>query len=139
LLSTTESQLAFWGLLLLAGVFSNKLSSRFNMPILLMFLGVGMIVGSDGFGIFNWNEAQYAKPINGLGMVAMSFILFSGGLSTRFRSIRPVLGRTAAGDRRRGADGALSRSLHLSDLLLGTRERTHLSVVSSARLSDLLD
>ena len=38
------------GALLLLGVFSSKLSSKFNMPILLMFLAVGMACGSDGLG-----------------------------------------------------------------------------------------
>ena len=40
--------LAMVAILLLLGVFSSKLSSRFNVPILLMFLSVGMLTGSDG-------------------------------------------------------------------------------------------
>lgn len=82
---------AFAGFLLLAGVLSNKLASRFNMPILLMFLAVGMAVGSEGLGLISWNPVAHAGPINNLGTVAMCFILFSGGLGTRFRSIKPVI------------------------------------------------
>lgn len=83
---------AFAGFLLLAGVLSNKLASRFNMPILLMFLAVGMLVGSEGLGVLSWDPLVYAGSINNFGTIAMCFILFSGGLGTRYRSIRPVLG-----------------------------------------------
>ena len=78
------------GALLLLGVFSSKLSSKFNMPILLMFLAVGMACGSDGLGWVSIGRDQ-AYGINFLGTVAMCFILFSGGLDTSFKSIRPVL------------------------------------------------
>lgn len=81
----------FAGLLLLAGVLSNKLSSKFNMPILLLFLAVGMAVGTHGLGIVHLAPDKHAGPINSLGTIAMSFILFSGGLGTSFRSIRPVI------------------------------------------------
>ena len=81
----------FVGGLLLAGVLSNKLSSKFNMPILLLFLAVGMTVGAHGLGIVHLEPDEHAGPINSLGTVAMCFILFSGGLGTRFRSIRPVI------------------------------------------------
>lgn len=82
---------AFVGLLLLAGVLANKLSSRFNMPILLLFLAVGMTVGAHGLGYVDLDPERHAMPINALGTVAMCFILFSGGLGTRIREIRPVL------------------------------------------------
>lgn len=82
---------AFIGVLLLAGVLANKLSSRFNMPILLLFLSVGMAVGGHGLGLVELDPAKHAGPINSLGTLAMCFILFSGGLGTCFRTIRPVL------------------------------------------------
>ena len=83
--------IAFAGVLLLAGVLANKLSSRFNMPILLLFLAVGMAVGGHGLGILELDPVKHAGPINSLGTIAMCFILFSGGLGTCFRTIRPVL------------------------------------------------
>ena len=82
--------LAVTGALLLLGVFSSKLSSRFNMPILLMFLAVGMVCGSDGLGWVSIGKEQ-ASGINFLGTVAMCFILFSGGLDTSYKNIKPVL------------------------------------------------
>ena len=83
--------LAVVGVLLLVGALSNKLSSRFNMPILLLFLAVGMTVGAHGLGYVDLDPERHAMPINALGTVAMCFILFSGGLGTRIREIRPVL------------------------------------------------
>ncbi|MBO5306848.1 MAG: potassium/proton antiporter [Lentisphaeria bacterium] len=82
--------LAVAGALLLLGVFSSKLSSRFNMPILLMFLAVGMTCGSDGLGWVSIGREQ-APEITFLGTVAMCFILFSGGLDTSYKNIKPVL------------------------------------------------
>ncbi len=76
---------------LLLGVFSSKLSSRFNVPILLMLLAVGMLTGSDGLGWVSINSTTHAGPINFLGTVAMCFILYSGGLDTNYRSIKGVL------------------------------------------------
>lgn len=81
--------LAIVASLLMLGVFSSKLSSRFNVPVLLMFLAVGMIAGEDGIG-----KIQFSNPLvaNYLGTVAMAYILYSGGLDTNFRQMRPVLG-----------------------------------------------
>ena len=61
--------ITFTGLLLLAGVLSNKLSSRFNMPILLLFLMVGMAVGTHGLGLLHLDPGKHAGPINSLGTV----------------------------------------------------------------------
>ncbi len=78
--------LAAIGVMLLAGALSNKLSSRFNVPILILFLLFGGILG------FNYHPTPGSfRGVNVLGTVAMSFILFSGGLDTRYRNIRDVL------------------------------------------------
>ncbi|MBQ7208503.1 MAG: potassium/proton antiporter [Lentisphaeria bacterium] len=72
--------------MLLIGAFSNKLSSRFNVPILLIFLLVGMIIGREHVP----EDLEFGR-ISVAGTVAMCFILFSGGLNTSFDRIRPVL------------------------------------------------
>ncbi|WP_234573601.1 potassium/proton antiporter [Rhodohalobacter sp. 614A] len=75
-------------LLLLLSIFSSKLSTRFGIPVLLVFLGIGMIVGSDGLNWIyfdNYELAQY------LGIIALIYILFSGGLDTRWKKIQPVI------------------------------------------------
>lgn len=74
--------------LLFFSVFVGKAGSRFGMPALLLFLGVGMVAGVDGFGI-KFDSAEAAQFI---GMISLSVILFSGGVDTRFKDIRPVLG-----------------------------------------------
>ena len=74
------------GTMLLIGAFSNKLSSRFNVPILLIFLLVGMFIGQRHVpGDLEFGQISIA------GTVAMCFILFSGGLDTNFNSIKKVL------------------------------------------------
>ncbi len=74
--------------LLFASVLVSKAGSRFGVPALVLFLGVGMIFGNDGVGI-QFNSPQAAQFI---GMFSLSIILFSGGMDTKFAEIRPVLG-----------------------------------------------
>ncbi|HMN03549.1 MULTISPECIES: potassium/proton antiporter [Geobacter] len=77
-------------LLLLVSILASKVSSRLGVPALLLFLLVGMLAGSDGPGGF-----EFDKPVlvQSLGIVALAYILFAGGLDTNWRSVRPVLGR----------------------------------------------
>lgn len=74
-------------ILLFFSVLAGKAGSRFGMPALLLFLGVGMIAGVDGFGI-HFDNAMTAQSI---GMISLSIILFSGGVDTSFKDIRPIL------------------------------------------------
>ena len=64
-----------------------KAGHKFGIPVLLLFLGVGMIFGQDGFGL-NFENIQTAQII---GTVALSIILFSGGLDTKFFEIKPII------------------------------------------------
>ncbi len=75
-------------LLLLLGVLASKVSDRFGIPALVLFLLLGMLAGSDGPGGVQFEDAALAQSI---GVVALAFILFSGGLDTDWTSIRPVL------------------------------------------------
>ncbi|MDR2894253.1 MAG: potassium/proton antiporter, partial [Alistipes sp.] len=74
--------------LLVVSIIASKVSLRFGIPSLLLFLVVGMLFGSDGLGIpfANANAAQ------AIGTLALCIILFSGGFETSFREVRPVLG-----------------------------------------------
>lgn len=76
-------------ILLFASILISKAGFRLGVPALVLFLGVGMIVGSDGLGIqfSNPNTAQF------IGVVALSIILFSGGMDTSYKEIKPVLGQ----------------------------------------------
>lgn len=74
-------------LLFFASIFTDKLSSRFGVPALLLFLGVGMLFGEDGLGI----EFENIGLAQAFSTVALCVILFEGGLSTKFREIHPVI------------------------------------------------
>lgn len=74
-------------ILLFFSVFFGKAGSKYGLPSLLAFLGIGMLAGVDGFGI-QFDSAATAEFI---GMVSLCIILFSGGLDTEFKKIRPVL------------------------------------------------
>ena len=75
-------------LLLFGSIIASKTSGRLGVPALLLFMGIGMIVGSDGLNWIPFNNAALAQF---LGVVALIFILYSGGLDTRWQQVRPVL------------------------------------------------
>lgn len=85
---TTENILLIGSILLFVSLIVGKTGYRFGVPALLLFLIVGMLFGSDGLGI-QFNNPQQAQFI---GMIALSIILFSGGMDTKMTEIRPVLG-----------------------------------------------
>lgn len=74
---------------LFLGVLASKISSVLKVPILLVFLAIGMLAGSDGIGGIHYDNAEQA---NFIGTLALAFILFSGGYDTRWPSVRKVLG-----------------------------------------------
>ncbi|MDF0591576.1 potassium/proton antiporter [Candidatus Methanocrinis natronophilus] len=74
--------------LLLLSVVSSKASTQLGVPTLLLFLAIGMLAGADGPGGFDFDNPWLAQS---LGTVALIFILFSGGLDTRWGEVRPVL------------------------------------------------
>lgn len=74
-------------ILFFVSILADKVGFRFGVPALLLFLGVGMLFGSDGLGI-NFESTSMAQTI---GTVALCIILFSGGMDTRYDEIRPVL------------------------------------------------
>jgi cell volume regulation protein A len=74
--------------LLLVGVLSSLVSDRFGVPALLLFLIVGMAAGSEGPGGIYFDDASVAQLV---GVLALAFILFSGGLDTDWEATRPVL------------------------------------------------
>jgi cell volume regulation protein A len=77
------------GALLSAGLLASLLASRVRVPGLVLFLGVGMAVGSDGAGWIDFDDYALARTV---GIVALALILFEGGLAAGFPEIRPVLG-----------------------------------------------
>lgn len=84
---TAENILLIGSILIFSSILISKTGYRFGIPTLLLFLLVGMLFGSDGLGL-QFNSASDAQFI---GMIALSIILFSGGMDTKFQDIRPVL------------------------------------------------
>ena len=82
--------MAVMGALLLLGVIASKASSRLGVPGLILFLAVGMLAGSDGPGGIEFEDYAVAQTV---GIVALAFILFAGGLSTRWDDVRPAARR----------------------------------------------
>ena len=77
------------GALLAAALAASLLAGRLRVPGLVLFLGVGMLIGSDGTGWIEFNDYELARTI---GIIGLSLILFEGGLTAGFQEIRPVLG-----------------------------------------------
>jgi cell volume regulation protein A len=86
-ISLEEILLAASALLFLS-VLASKASARLGVPALLLFLGLGMLAGSDGPGGIYFDDARLAQSI---GVVALIYILFSGGLDTEWTTVRPLL------------------------------------------------
>lgn len=84
---TAENILMIGSLLIFTSILISKTGYRFGIPTLLLFLIVGMLFGSDGLGI----EFHSAADAQFIGMIALSIILFSGGMDTKLQEIRPVL------------------------------------------------
>jgi cell volume regulation protein A len=75
------------GALLLIGIVSSKLSMRMGLPVLVLFLIVGMLAGEEGIGGIEFNDFAIAHAI---GTFALAAILFDGGLQTPIGAIRAV-------------------------------------------------
>lgn len=84
---STELMLLVGSVLFFISMLVGKAGHRFGVPVLLLFLGVGMIFGSDGFGL-EFENVQTAQTI---GTICLCIILFSGGLDTKFSEIKPVI------------------------------------------------
>lgn len=87
MLFSVENMLLIGSVLLIISIVVGKTGYRFGVPALLLFLLVGMFFGSDGLGL-QFNNTHQAQAI---GMVALSVILFSGGMDTKVADIKPIM------------------------------------------------
>lgn len=76
------------GAVLAAGIAAAALAHRIRLPALILFLGLGMLVGSDGLGWIDFADYSLARLI---GTVALVLILFEAGMAAGWRKLRPVL------------------------------------------------
>ncbi|HEX8060694.1 MAG TPA: potassium/proton antiporter, partial [Cyclobacteriaceae bacterium] len=85
---SSENVLLLGSILLFISIIASKTSFKLGIPTLILFLIVGMLAGSDGPGGIYFDDPETAQF---LGVVALNFILFSGGLETKIESVKPIL------------------------------------------------
>lgn len=85
---TFETILLWFAVLMFASVLASKISGRFAVPVLLVFLAIGILAGSEGIGMIYFDNAPLARSI---GTIALIFIIFSGGLDTNWAETKSVL------------------------------------------------
>lgn len=85
---STENIFLLGSFLVLVSILISKTGYRFGIPTLLLFLFTGMFFGSEGLGM----EFNSPHDTQFIGMVALSIILFSGGMDTKFKEIKPIIG-----------------------------------------------
>ncbi|MDD2302903.1 MAG: cation:proton antiporter, partial [Eubacteriales bacterium] len=81
-----EHILLIGSLLILVSIGVARLSENLGVPSLLLFLGIGMLAGSEGLGGIYFDDAHIAQSV---GVLALVFILFAGGLDTKWSEVRP--------------------------------------------------
>ena len=85
--TSMELLLLVGSILFFISMLVGKAGTRYGVPVLLLFLVVGMVFGSDGFGLV-FENVQVAQVI---GSVCLIMILFSGGLDTKYTEIKPIV------------------------------------------------
>ena len=77
-------------ILMFLSVLVSKTAYRTGLPVLVLFLIIGMLAGSEGIGKISFDSPKMAQF---LGIIALCFILYSGGLDTKYKQIKPILWR----------------------------------------------
>ncbi len=85
---TVENIILIGSALLIVSILAKKLSRRISVPALIIFLVVGMLAGAEGILGIDFQNYELAQFI---GVIALNFILFNGGLSTNWKSVKPIL------------------------------------------------
>jgi potassium/hydrogen antiporter len=88
-----ETMILVAGALLALGIGAALAAGRLRVPGLVLFLGVGMAIGSDGLGLIDFgrsdDDVELARTI---GVIGLALILYEGGLAAGWSEIRPVIG-----------------------------------------------
>ncbi len=82
-----EHAILAFSILLYISILMGKIGYKLGVPTLLLFLLVGMVAGSEGFGI----QFDNITTVQNIGTLALCIILFSGGLDTRYQDIKPIM------------------------------------------------
>src|SRR6185295_16321652 len=87
---SAENIMLTGSILLIASIIASKTSFKMGIPTLILFLVVGMLAGSEGIGKIYFDDPHLAEI---LGVLALNFILFSGGMDTKWESVKPIVWR----------------------------------------------
>lgn len=90
---SAENILFTGSILLFVSIIASKTSFRLGIPTLVLFIFIGMLAGSDGPGGIYFDDPQLTQL---LGVMALNFILFAGGMDTHLQEVRPLLWRGIA-------------------------------------------
>jgi cell volume regulation protein A len=85
-----EETLLGSSVLLFISIVASKTSGKLGIPVLILFLAVGMLAGSDGIGGIYFDNSKLAESV---GAISLAIILFSGGMETKWESIKPIVWR----------------------------------------------
>ncbi|MGB6425131.1 MAG: cation:proton antiporter, partial [Solirubrobacterales bacterium] len=70
------------GLLLAAGIGAAMVADRVRVPGLVLFLGLGMLIGGEGLGGVEFSDVELTRTLGTIGLV---LILFEGGLTSGWK------------------------------------------------------
>src|SRR6266852_6168406 len=82
---THDEIIAATAVLLILSIFASQASGRLGVPALVLFLALGMLAGSEGVGGIYFDNVHVAER---LGVIALAFLLFAGGLETDWKFVR---------------------------------------------------
>ncbi len=85
----TSHLLLVFGMLIVIGTFASKISTKWGVPVLLIFLAIGMIAGSDGLNLIDMSNYTLARDI---ANIALIFILFDSGFNTKRSHLKKYFG-----------------------------------------------
>jgi cell volume regulation protein A len=85
---TLDQILLVSSVLLIFSVLASRISSKFGVPVLLLFLGIGMLAGSEGPGGIAFDDYTLSFAV---GSVCLALIIFDGGMRTSWKSVQPIL------------------------------------------------
>lgn len=83
-----ETVLIIISILLFISIIASLASDKLGVPSLVLFLIIGILSGTEGIGGIRFENPELAKQI---GVIALSFIIFAGGFSTQFKTLKPIL------------------------------------------------
>lgn len=86
--TATALLLVTFGVLLAIATVFARVSERVGVPVVLIFLILGMLAGSEGIGGIAFEDYAFAFRV---GTVALTLILFAGGLNTPLSAVRPII------------------------------------------------